>query len=249
MTNNQSMMKFFRTIRQTSLTENKFSKYLIYAIGEIILVVIGILIALQVNNLNENKQIEALEISLLKEMLVNLQADIHDMRINIGYHERSIQSAKIILYSFENELLDNDTLHTHYAIASMLPRFLITKNAYNSIDREGMRIIQNDSLRNAITNHYEQTTTFLTDWNDADWENWRQDHREMYRQYFKEFSFFDSLVPTNYYDLSTNSQYKNYLNNRISWFTLTNNLYEKSGINSAEKLINLIKKELKKRAE
>ena len=71
----------------------------------------------------------------------------------------------------------------------------------------------------------------------------------MYRQYFKEFSFFDSLVPTNYYDLSTNSQYKNYLNNRISWFTLTNNLYEKSGINSAEKLINLIKKELKKRAE
>ena len=47
------MIKFFRKIRQRLLTENKFSKYLLYAIGEIILVVIGILIALQINNANE----------------------------------------------------------------------------------------------------------------------------------------------------------------------------------------------------
>ena len=51
------MIKFFRKIRQKLVSENKFSKYLIYAIGEIILVVIGILIALQINNWNEkNKQ-------------------------------------------------------------------------------------------------------------------------------------------------------------------------------------------------
>ena len=47
------MIKFFRKIRQKMLSENKFSKYLLYAIGEIILVVIGILIALSINNLNE----------------------------------------------------------------------------------------------------------------------------------------------------------------------------------------------------
>ncbi|WP_245603281.1 DUF6090 family protein, partial [Maribacter antarcticus] len=52
------MIKFFRKNRQKSLTENKFSKYLIYAIGEIILVVIGILIALQVNNWNEESKKE-----------------------------------------------------------------------------------------------------------------------------------------------------------------------------------------------
>ena len=50
------MIKFFRKIRQNLLTENKFSKYLIYAIGEIILVVIGILIALGTNNWNNEKQ-------------------------------------------------------------------------------------------------------------------------------------------------------------------------------------------------
>jgi hypothetical protein len=47
------MVKFFRKIRQKLLSENKFSKYFIYAIGEIVLVVIGILIALQINNWNE----------------------------------------------------------------------------------------------------------------------------------------------------------------------------------------------------
>ena len=51
----QSMINFFRKIRQKMLTENKFSRYLLYAIGEIVLVVIGILIALQINNWNQNK--------------------------------------------------------------------------------------------------------------------------------------------------------------------------------------------------
>ena len=49
------MIKLFRKIRQGLLTENKFGKYVLYAIGEIVLVVIGILIALQVNNWNENR--------------------------------------------------------------------------------------------------------------------------------------------------------------------------------------------------
>ena len=48
------MIKFFRKIRQKMLTENKFSKYFLYAIGEIALIVVGILIAVQLNNQNEN---------------------------------------------------------------------------------------------------------------------------------------------------------------------------------------------------
>jgi hypothetical protein len=66
------MIKFFRKIRQNLLTENKYSKYLLYAIGEIVLVVIGILIALQLNNLNEvskqNQQRKIYEKSLITEL-------------------------------------------------------------------------------------------------------------------------------------------------------------------------------------
>lgn len=66
------MIKFFRKIRQKLLTENKFSKYLLYAIGEIILVVIGILIALQINNSNELNKQRAKEVQFLK----NLKSDL-----------------------------------------------------------------------------------------------------------------------------------------------------------------------------
>jgi len=55
------MIKFFRKIRQKTLTESKFGKYLLYALGEIILVVIGILIALSINNRNEAMLIDVLQ--------------------------------------------------------------------------------------------------------------------------------------------------------------------------------------------
>ena len=68
------MIKFFRKIRQNLLMDNKTSKYFKYAVGEIILVVIGILIALQINNWNSNRidqQKEALYLKNLKEILLS----------------------------------------------------------------------------------------------------------------------------------------------------------------------------------
>lgn len=62
------MLTFLRKIRKKLLAENKFSKYLLYALGEIILVVIGILIALQINNWNESRKESAEEIAILKAM-------------------------------------------------------------------------------------------------------------------------------------------------------------------------------------
>lgn len=71
------MIKFFRHIRQRLLRENKFSKYLLYAIGEIILVVIGILIALQINNWNEqrkkNEQLTQYRQNLIAELNTDLR--------------------------------------------------------------------------------------------------------------------------------------------------------------------------------
>jgi len=62
------MIKFFRHIRQRMIKENRVHKYLLYAIGEIILVVIGILIALQINNWNQNEDNKTREIAILKNL-------------------------------------------------------------------------------------------------------------------------------------------------------------------------------------
>ncbi|WP_204346668.1 hypothetical protein [Psychroserpens algicola] len=84
------MIKFFRKIRQKILSENKFSKYLIYAIGEIILVVIGILIALQINNLNQKSQEKEQLKASLELMQLNLNEDIRKLDEQIAYN-KSIQ--------------------------------------------------------------------------------------------------------------------------------------------------------------
>ncbi|MDB4270476.1 DUF6090 family protein [bacterium] len=70
------MIKFFRKIRQRLLTENKFSKYLIYAIGEIVLVVIGIVIALQLNNWNETRKSEDQFKAVLQQLYAVIDQDI-----------------------------------------------------------------------------------------------------------------------------------------------------------------------------
>lgn len=69
------MIKFFRHIRQNVIMENKTSKYFKYAIGEIVLVVIGILIALQINTWNEGRKARANEVKVVKGLIADAKAD------------------------------------------------------------------------------------------------------------------------------------------------------------------------------
>jgi hypothetical protein len=72
------MIKFFRKIRQNMIKDNKVTKYVLYAIGEILLVVVGILIALNINNNNNKQQQETKVITLLETILSDLEKDIEN---------------------------------------------------------------------------------------------------------------------------------------------------------------------------
>ena len=69
------MIKFFRRIRYDLMEKNKTGKYFKYAIGEIVLVVIGILIALQINNWNESRKKEQVEKQVLKSLFQEIEKD------------------------------------------------------------------------------------------------------------------------------------------------------------------------------
>ena len=84
------MIKFFRKIRTKLLSENKFSKYLIYVLGEIILIVIGILIALSINNWNENRKESKLEKIYLTGIKDDLEKDIEQAKIVIDEHLKQL---------------------------------------------------------------------------------------------------------------------------------------------------------------
>ena len=89
------MIKFFRKIRQKLLSENKFSKYLLYAVGEILLVIIGILIALSINNWNEHRKLKIEEQSSLKdlrgEVASNIEALEHALKIHQISYEKGLK--------------------------------------------------------------------------------------------------------------------------------------------------------------
>jgi len=107
------MIKFFRKIRQQLLTENKFSKYLLYAIGEIILVVIGILIALSINNWNETRKQSTSEKEFITSVKNDLKQDKAFIQAVIEIIEPKIEAYKALnsdlpnLYHNERKSLDS----------------------------------------------------------------------------------------------------------------------------------------------
>ena len=88
------MIKFFRKIRYNLMEQNKTSKYFKYAIGEIVLVVIGILIALSINNWNEKRKEALQEISILKNLQTDLKTDLEGISYQIVLKEGMIKDYK-----------------------------------------------------------------------------------------------------------------------------------------------------------
>ena len=102
------MIKFFRKIRQRLLTKNKFSKYLIYAIGEIILVVVGILIALSINNWNEEIKESHIEQNYLRRLLVDLESDFKTLTFSKGLSKDRINQIKTLTDVIKNQSMSNE---------------------------------------------------------------------------------------------------------------------------------------------
>ena len=161
------MIKFFRKIRQNLLMENKTGKYLKYAIGEIVLVVIGILIALQINNWNEEKKISNTELEILKLMRKNLNSDLSDMNGNIAFYKVRQKAAQVVLKSLDDSLYRNDSLRFSYANLGLSPFFTETTSAYENLKSIGFEIIKNDSLKEYIMSIYSKSYQWMEELEDA----------------------------------------------------------------------------------
>jgi hypothetical protein len=96
------MIKFFRKIRQNLLSEGKTGKYLKYAIGEIVLVIIGILIALSINTWNEDRKLRIEEHKYLKDLQVEMASNINELGEILEVQQRSYDMAQQIAKLFDN---------------------------------------------------------------------------------------------------------------------------------------------------
>ena len=99
------MLTLFRRLRQNFITEGGRRKYLAYAIGEILLVMIGILLAMQVNNWNEQNKQRKEEHKLLKEMRAALIEDQNDIISNILEHKSAAASCEILRRLIKEDIM------------------------------------------------------------------------------------------------------------------------------------------------
>ena len=154
------MIKFFRRIRQQLLSENKFSKYLIYAIGEIILVMIGILLALQVNNWNDlrkgKSETNKILIELSNEIKKDRETALSFTAINQG---RIVNSLHLSDFLFQkNIVFDTLKLKKAFIETNRVEYFIPKKAAYQTLVNSGLMNNINDiTLKNALIDYYELT--------------------------------------------------------------------------------------------
>ena len=245
------MFRFFSKIRYQMAAENRIAKYLRYAIGEILLVVIGILIALQINNLNERHKARVYEIKMLSEIRNAMISDLE--LINYLTNDRLAETD-----SFNTILLD---LHLKkkrvpdsvlYNMPILNRGFLFNYNSgpYEALKSSGMDKISNDSIRNALATLYDfnlpRTVSALEFVNKT-----LNEQQEYFEQLLERIPYYDSN-----HKIRTRWQlkYKNiWLRDEYKPLLITTEVYvknAKSWINSAkgrmENCLRLIDKELVK---
>lgn len=149
------MIKFFRHIRQSLIMENKTSKYFKYAIGEILLVVIGILIAVQINTWNEHRKSKSNEIKTLTQLNVDLKANYDEIVELTEYLILSNQSGEKILKHLDTNKQVTDSLKYWVEGFSSANIFNNANTTYKNLENSTKNIITNDSIRLKITLIYE----------------------------------------------------------------------------------------------
>jgi hypothetical protein len=139
----------------------KTAKYLKYAIGEIILVVIGILIALQINNWNENRKLQEQEVQILKELKSDLLQTKKDIVAAVGKHKEVLGSSQNLLEAIHLKLPYSDSIYRGFADASAEFEIVPKTSGFENLKTIGLSTISNDSLRIAISNIFQLRFTRL----------------------------------------------------------------------------------------
>lgn len=150
------MFRFFRLLRIRLIKEGNLQRYLLYAIGEIILVVLGILIALQVNTWNQGRINRNLEQVFLNRIHEDLGEDLKKFNAQLEYGRAGLEALKeaIILIHQENKEDDIFKFNELYDLAwldAVNPQY----STYLELESTGrLNLIQNENLRLAILSHY-----------------------------------------------------------------------------------------------
>ncbi len=200
------MLTVFRKIRHALLESNSINKYLLYAIGEIALVVIGILIALQINNWNEYRKERKIERSTLMEISFDLMKDTTRIANDIARMQNSRNIiGSVIAHIEEKEPPDsafsNSVMAAYSAHSPTLEKF--NSAAFDLLKERGTDIISNTELRKKIVDHYTGEYSAIDGWFTNLRDVWTLEANRLY-DHFRISVITDDdiqMIPNNYNNL------------------------------------------------
>lgn len=197
------MIKFFRTFRQSLIMENKTGNYIKYAIGEIVLVVIGILIALSINNWNENRKENITE----KKYLSNLKRDLQNDSISLNNLKKvrfnKVSSAKKLLqYAQRNELENIYEIDSLYVDVAYWLEHVPNNNSFKELISSGnLNIIKNGSIKNLLLELSKKNEEIVDDRDHMrrEYENYLYDKRTEAINFFDVNDHSDNIIADDWF--------------------------------------------------
>lgn len=211
------MFRFFRVIRKKYFRQKKIRKYLAYAGGEIFLVVLGILIALQINNWNESRKQNLKIITGLQELKANLEVDNSLINTVKSQIVKDLDLQDKIIKTLEDKKLLDSSFTEHLGRIMLMRRAKFVENGYNMLKSIGLEQIKNIELRNLIVFHYDTTVFQLLKDIDDDEDEFKNLLLPFIRKNFTDWKFGEIGIPRNYNTLTNDLEFKimlkvNYLN-------------------------------------
>jgi len=155
------MIPFFRKIRKKLADDNRPLKYMRYAIGEIVLVVIGILIALQINTWNENRKLEDIKQNYYQQLISDLETDINYAKNGISYLDTANTKYNKYLKIYKEHNVSIDTVLSSIGINSFKALYLEFKTSTikSLINTGDIKLLEPDLRKKLTTFNGNKTET------------------------------------------------------------------------------------------
>jgi len=230
------------------MEKNKTGKYLKYAIGEIVLVVIGILIALSINNWNEQRKTDQLELKLLFELKSSIIESEKELTYSYDENIITVQRFEYILSHLKTDLPESQSIDSCFYQLPFWVSPFVNYTAYESLKTKGLDLIKNDTIKNKIINLYDtQFARLINEYDKIEWINYQTWTAPFMLKYFhKTDSYTNTFKSKDYKQLKNDLEFATWINSLIFVRQWGFSMMEPT-LKDTDELITLIEKELQSR--
>ena len=208
------MIKFFRHIRKSLLMENKTGKYFKYAIGEIVLVIIGILIALQINNWNENRKTNIKVGTYLFALSEEVNNNIERLERTKTYAQNNLKKTLGVLEDLNDDSKNIDSDYMYNSRLNPIYKTELESSVFQDIlNSDILGNINDNKLRGQIL----KISVLLEEYdrlNDNSQESWKEYMLPYFQQHLNVTNLWDSLSVVKMPKLKFKNNLKAFVNNK-----------------------------------